>query len=560
MPLRKLALGVSSETCKPFFPQGIILQSWLPMTQTPEPPVNEQTQSVGKVHPSLEELVEALKNVGEDVEQIVKLNAEEKRLMTQVFDSLKHVGPLMSSIRVSPSVLPNGMKTVIQANIDSGGHLILTYNDGYQKIVDLSENSNHDLMMAILDDVLPKFKTLLAQHAATKCQELEPSKPKEIPDFSSPQFPVSAPFPETIIETSAKVELADPPTAETPETLQKTPVLLDDKHEEIARITAETLEYLEMLSNEVFQNSPVSMYFDDWVVNLRQVILSFESNELIGPDEIFINECNQIFSKVEEELAKRLAADAEIEVSAKRLVENRYLLNKIDEGYAAQAKELIVKGKSTIEYLTRNIHQLEAELAEVAQKKVSFRHPLQKLAKDQKISELTQKINAAKKQLALAVSASVEQEKTCDIDVEYAAHSKELADKRKSAIAILSKEVQDLEAEIAKIEKIKTSNPIKKTALAQKRFDTTQKLILAKKRLELAEQSSNAEQEKLKAEYEKKKQAILGKLQTLEKDIATKSLDTSVEIRKETAKALVNAVKARIQRKTTPQQAQNSQN
>lgn len=523
------------------------------MTQPSKSPLTEQPQKLDNLPLSLEELVEVLKSVGEDVEQIVQLAAEEKRLMTQVFTSLKHIEPLAQGIPVSPSVLPNDMSAATQARIDCAGHLILTYNSGRQKIVDLSKSNNYDLIMAVLNDVVPKFKTSIIPPSLPNPQGPEPQRLHESLVTTAPPIPVSEQSVPTVIEMQPNVKLEDSLPNEAPEkTLIETPVLSADKHEKITQVTTETLEYLEMLGNEVFQQSPVSMYFDDWMVNLRQVILSFESNELIGSDEAFTSECNQIFSVLEEELAKRLAADAEIEVSAKRLVENRYLLNKIDEGYAVQAKELIAKGKSTIEYLTRNIHQLEAELAEVAQKKVSFRHPLQKLAKDQKISELTQKLNAAKKQLALAVSSSsVKQEKTEDIDAEYAAQTRELADKRKSAIAILSKEVKDLEAELDRLEKIKTSNPIKKTAIAQKRFDTTQKLILAKKRLELAEQDSNAEQEKLKAEYERKKQAMLGKLQTLEKDLAAKAIDTSAELRKEATKSLANAVRALVKRKTS---------
>ncbi|MCX8150987.1 MAG: hypothetical protein N3D85_05765 [Candidatus Bathyarchaeota archaeon] len=524
------------------------------MTQPLESPIAEQSQRLDKAQLTLEELVDVLKSVGEDVEQIVQLIAEENRLMTQVFDSLKHVEPLMSSITVSPSALPKNMSAAIQAHIDSTGHLILTYKGGQQKIINLCESNNHDLILAVLDDVVPKFKTLTTQNfVANTTQVLEHPKPPEMSVIAINPVPVSKQSPITTIETPVNVELPDSPPTKTSDNIQqKTPVWPADKHEKIAQLTAETLEYLEILGNEVFPRSSVGMYFDDWVVNLRQVILSFESSELIGSDETFTNECNQVFSTIEEELAKRLAADAEIEVSAKRLVENRYLLNKIDEGYAAQTKELITKGKSTIEYLTRNVRQLEAELAEVSQKKVSFRHPLQKLAKDQKISELTQKLNAAKKQLALAVgTSSVKQEKTEDIDAEYAAQTRELADKRQSAIAILSKEVHDLEAELVRLEKIKTSNPIKKTALAQKRFDTSQKLILAKKRLEIAEQNSNVEQEKLKAEYERKKQEMLGKMQTLEKDIAAKTIDTSAELRKEATKALANAVKALVKRKTT---------
>jgi ferritin-like metal-binding protein YciE len=69
----------------------------------------------------------------------------------------------------------------------------------------------------------------------------------------------------------------------------------------------------------------------------------------------------------------------------------------------------------------------------------------------------------------------------------------------------------------------------------------------------LAEQSSSAEIESLRAEYEKKKQAALGKVQSLEKDIASKAVDNSAGVRKEAAKALAEAVKSLAQRKkTTP--------
>jgi hypothetical protein len=365
------------------------------------------------------------------------------------------------------------------------------------------------------------------------------------------------------IETEAPVGLEESVPAEVPEEalppepseVPTEPVTSTEEMAKIAAVEAETLEYLELLGNEVFEQSPVSKYFDDWMVNLRQIILSFESNELIGPDETFANEYNQIFSNIEAELAKRLAAEADIEVSARRLVENRYLLNKIDEGYAAQTKELVAKGKDAIDQLTRNVAQLEAELAEVARIRVSFRHPLQKLAKDQKLGEITQKLNAAKKQLAMAVgTSSVDKTKPGDLDAEYEIHTQELAAKRKLAMDMLTKEVQDLEKEIVDIDKVKTANPIKRTALAQKRFDTTQKLIAAKKRLEVAEQNSNAELERLKAEYEKRKQAALGNVQTLEKDIATKAPDNSAGVRRQAAQALANAVKARVQRKTQPSQ------
>jgi hypothetical protein len=61
--------------------------------------------------------------------------------------------------------------------------------------------------------------------------------------------------------------------------------------------------------------------------------------------------------------------------------------------------------------------------------------------------------------------------------------------------------------------------------------------------LKLAEQNSSYEIEQLRAEHEKKKQAALGTMQSLEKDIATKTVHNSAGVRKEAAKALAEAVK-----------------
>jgi hypothetical protein len=467
--------------------------------------------------------------------------------------------PLTSSIEVSTSLLPFELGSATQAQIDPTGHLTLTFEDGHKQLLNLSEPKNRDLMMALIGDFLYRFNELTSQIVAEKISKPLPvDVPPLVQEIPAPQLPALEPLPAISVEIPVELAVSAPPeVSEEPiqeEALpEEAPGLSAELSAKIAEITAETLGYLEQLGDEVFEYAPVSKYFDDWMVNLRQVILSFESSECIGPDEAFAKEYNQIFGDIEDELSKRLLNEAEIEVSARTLIENRYLMGKIDAGYAAQTKELVVKGKSAIDYLIRSVQLLEDELAEVEQIKTSYRHPLKKLAKEQKQAELTQKLNAAKKRLALAVgTSSVDKGKLGDVDAEYAAQTKELADKRKSAIDFLNKNVQDLSEELAEFKKIKTSSLhfIKKVAQEEKLVELTQKLNDAKKRLELAEQNSGVEQEQLNAEYEKKKQATSAAMQTLEKDIAKKEIDDSSEARKAASKALANAVKALIERKT----------
>lgn len=140
------------------------------------------------------------------------------------------------------------------------------------------------------------------------------------------------------------------------------------------------------------------------------------------------------------------------------------------------------------------------------------------------------------------------------MDAEYAVQTRDLKVRGKSAIDFLIKNVQRLEDELAKIQQIKTVNPIKKLAKEQKRFAVTQKLKAAKQRLVLAAQTSGVEHKRIHDEYEKKKQASIMNMQSLEKEIASKETDGSLEARQVATNALEKAVKSLIQRKTVPSQ------
>ena len=468
-----MELFASSETRKRFSPQNMLLPKGLAMTlktSPPEPAVAE-LKSLDKKQISLEEIVESLKSVGDDVEQIVKLTSEEKLLVAELLVLLKHVPQQMFSIAVSTSEIPIGIGGFIQAHIDSAGHLILMSEDGHLEVKDLSETKNRDLMMAVVGDIVPKFKDFASQIAAEKLQ-----KPSQVQEISPPE-----PLPTINVQEEAPVGLSDSDATCVPEEVpvdltdsdlkcvqEEVPVLSAEKKAKIEEITAETLEYLEMLGSEVFDQSPVSVYFDDWLVHLRQVILGFESSGVISVDEAFMDECEQIFSDIEEELANRLLKEAELEASSKTLAENKHILGEMDAEYAVQTRDLKVRGKSAIDFLIKNVQRLEDELA--------------------------------------------------------------------------------------KIQQIKTLNPIKKLAKEQKRFAVTQKLKAAKQRLALAAQTSGVEQKRIHDEYAKKKQATIMNMQSLEKEIASKETDGSLEARQVATNALANAVKSLIQRKTVPSQ------
>jgi hypothetical protein len=132
------------------------------LTQEPakqEAPAAEKKKAA--VNP--QEVVDSLRSIGDDIGQISELSSEEKVLVGQFFTSLyKMMSPLAPSIQVNPSSLPPQVGDVTQAYIDPTGHLVLQYTDGHVELRNLNEEKNRDLMMAVVGDVVPKFKSLTA--------------------------------------------------------------------------------------------------------------------------------------------------------------------------------------------------------------------------------------------------------------------------------------------------------------------------------------------------------------------------------------------------------------
>lgn len=120
-----------------------------------------EASAAPKKQVNLQEIVDSLKSTADDIGQISELSSEEKILVSQFFSSLlKLMQPLAPSIQVSQTALPAQVGDVAQANIDPTGHLVLQYPDGHVELKNLSDEKNRDLMMAVVGDVVPKFKNL----------------------------------------------------------------------------------------------------------------------------------------------------------------------------------------------------------------------------------------------------------------------------------------------------------------------------------------------------------------------------------------------------------------
>jgi hypothetical protein len=140
------------------------------------------------------------------------------------------------------------------------------------------------------------------------------------------------------------------------------------------------------------------------------------------------------------------------------------------------------------------------------------------------------------------------------IDSDYAAKTRETATRRNSESQRLTKNVQNLEAELERVKAIKTSfiGGVSKKAKAQKIDEASMKLEAAKVRLEKAIESFKVEQEKLHDCYEKSKQTAMAKVQMLEKEIEKLETDESLNARHEASEGLAKAVNALLARQPKP--------
>ena len=132
------------------------------------------------------------------------------------------------------------------------------------------------------------------------------------------------------------------------------------------------LWHLSRLGNQIFALSPFSQYFDDWLVNLRQIISEFESNPAIKVDEQFVKERSQIFLDVEGALAEKRLQETNLTGEAKELADNNHLLVETDKEYAEKTRELSIKRNADVQRLSTEIRELEDDVAGQEEIKISF--------------------------------------------------------------------------------------------------------------------------------------------------------------------------------------------
>jgi len=191
-------------------------------------------------------------------------------------------------------------------------------------------------------------------------------------------------------------------------------------HQEETEISAKevaekNLSILNKLGNQIFALSPFSQYFDDWLINLRQIISEFESNPSINVDEQFLKERSQIFLDVEGNLAEKRLQETNLTGDAKELADNNHLLVETDKEYAEKTRELSFKRNADVQRLSTEIRELEDEVAGQEEIKIRFYKVMARRKAAEKLAHTRQELKSAKNELEVALqSFTVEQEKLHD--------------------------------------------------------------------------------------------------------------------------------------------------
>ena len=126
--------------------------------------VKKEPRQNSKPSVPVQTIIESLKSAADDIGQVSELTSEEKLLVAEFFKSLlKMMQPLTSAVPINISVVQD-LGAVTQAHVDPTGHLALLFEDGHLELKNLEESRNRDLMITVVEDVLPRFKNLTSAH------------------------------------------------------------------------------------------------------------------------------------------------------------------------------------------------------------------------------------------------------------------------------------------------------------------------------------------------------------------------------------------------------------
>ncbi|MDR0460707.1 MAG: hypothetical protein LBH62_04635 [Nitrososphaerota archaeon] len=160
-----------------------------------------------------------------------------------------------------------------------------------------------------------------------------------------------------------------------------------------------TLASIERLGNQVFALSPFSQYYDDWLINLRQVVSEFEAFPEVTTDETFVKEREQAFLDIELALTEYKTQEDNIAEAEKTIYTINQELRVLEATYTENSRTLNNKHNTDTQQITKQIKTLEEDIANQENLKFGvFQFGAKKVAA-QKLEQTQQTLTTTKKQL-----------------------------------------------------------------------------------------------------------------------------------------------------------------
>lgn len=129
---------------------------------------------------SAEEVITTLRGVQGEIDVISSLITDEKVVVESLFGKMREITGALRRIPVDTSALHTGPDEPEDAYLDADCRLIVSTSEGEIKVLDLSAGESRELLVTVIEDVVPKLKGIL-----DGTYELEPimeEPPRETPE------------------------------------------------------------------------------------------------------------------------------------------------------------------------------------------------------------------------------------------------------------------------------------------------------------------------------------------------------------------------------------------